>query len=97
MDCESVWEELCEAGSLGGRPGGAIFVIARFDRTLSRYPAGSSLVWRDAGVMLATLHLCATDVGLDSCIIGLAGAVVLDEKQMVADLGALAVGHRRRA
>lgn len=93
FDDESVWRDLSRAASLVGRPGAAIFALANFDRTLSRYPAGGSLVWRDAGALLATLHLCAVDVGLDSCIVGLAGSVVLDDDNAIADVGALVIGH----
>src|SRR4051812_1908977 len=38
----------------------AIFTVAHFELTLNRYPAGGALVWRDAGVMLGGLHLCAS-------------------------------------
>jgi len=38
----------------------AVFAVAHFQRTLRRYPAGASLVWRVAGVVLAGLHLCAS-------------------------------------
>jgi SagB-type dehydrogenase family enzyme len=48
-----------EAAQLIGPPGAVIFVVAHFNRTLSRYPAGGTLVWRDAGVILGLLHLCA--------------------------------------
>ena len=33
-----------------------------------------SLLWRDAGALLATLHLCATSLGLGFCPLGVLGA-----------------------
>ncbi len=49
-----------------------IVVLARFRRTLSKYPDGESLVWRDSGVFLGSAHLVATSLGLRSCIAGIA-------------------------
>lgn len=70
----------------------AIFVVADFGRTLHRYPAGSTLVWRDAGVILGGLHLCAADVGLGSCVVGSCGLLseYLDE---TPDIGAVLIGR----
>jgi SagB-type dehydrogenase family enzyme len=70
----------------------AIFVVAEFDRTLSRYPAGASLVWRDAGVLLAGLHLCAGDLGLGSCILGTTALLPPAPPGERVDLGALVLG-----
>jgi hypothetical protein len=74
-------------------------LAAKFDATLSRYPQGATLVWRDAGVALGYLHLAATAMGLGSCMLGTAG--VLSEGllaacgvrgTLVGDVGALALG-----
>jgi hypothetical protein len=67
-----------------------VFLVANLSRTLSRYPAGTSLVWRDAGVLLGLLHLCASDIGLGSCIAGMSGALPLDLP--LVDVGAIALG-----
>jgi SagB-type dehydrogenase family enzyme len=77
-------------------PALVVFVVADFMRTLSRYAGGTALVWRDVGVVLAHLHLVATDLQLPSCIVGLTG-VAADETWPigVVDAGALAVGGRR--
>jgi SagB-type dehydrogenase family enzyme len=75
-------------------PPAAILVVARLERTLSRYPAGLSLVWRDVGALLATLHLCATDLGLASCIVGSCGVFIDDPVDGALDMGALLVGKR---
>jgi SagB-type dehydrogenase family enzyme len=73
-------------------PPGAIFLVAYLDRTLSRYPAGMSLVWRDAGVLLQTLHLCATDLQLNSCIAGTCGLLCDNDAGATIDMGCLAFG-----
>src|SRR5437763_13060899 len=44
------------------------FVVAHLRRTPSLYPAGTMLVWRDAGAILAGLQLAATAARLASCI-----------------------------
>lgn len=69
-----------------------VFAVARLRRTLERYPAGGTLVWLDAGVTLAGLHLAASDIGLGSCII--AGTGVLPSEQSdVVDIGGIVVGQ----
>jgi SagB-type dehydrogenase family enzyme len=97
---DTAWEAVCAAGELDKRPPAAIVLAARFDATLARYPGGASLVWRDAGVALGSLHLAATSLRLNSCILGTAG--VLDPVlltlcgltgELVGDVGALAVGN----
>lgn len=75
-------------------PPAAILIVTRLERTLSRYPAGLSLVWRDVGALLATLHLCATDLGLASCIVGCCGVFIDDPAAGEIDMGALLVGRR---
>jgi SagB-type dehydrogenase family enzyme len=81
-----------------GTPAAAIFAVADFARTLSRYPNGMSLVFRDAGALLATLHLCASAAGLPSCIVGTAGALRYEAgATVIADVGALLVGGRKEA
>ena len=78
-------------------PAAAVFAVASFRRTLSRYPAGSTLVWRDAGVVLATVHLAATELGLASCIVGTSGIIQTSHDDLTADLGAVIVGAMRDA
>jgi hypothetical protein len=70
-----------------------VFAVATPDRTLDRYPDGMSLVWRDAGVVLQTLHLLAIDVGLASCIVGTTAVAFRDGT--ATDIGALALGLPR--
>jgi len=73
-------------------PPAALVAVAHLQRTLSRYPTGISLLWRDAGALLATLQLSATDVGLASCIAGTCGVLVDETAQGVLDVGALLLG-----
>lgn len=84
---------LASMGFGGAPPPATVFVVADFERTLLRYPAGASLVWRDAGVALGGLHLCASDLGLASCIVGSTGLLYVDsDPSGLVDLGALALG-----
>jgi SagB-type dehydrogenase family enzyme len=77
----------------GALPAAAIFAIADFARTLSRYPGGTSLVFRDAGALLATMQLCATAADLASCIVGTAAALPSKGGDgAVTDVGALLLG-----
>jgi len=94
-DAEIILERLVAIGGLVRTPPAAVFVVASFGRTLSRYPGGASLVWRDAGALLGVLHLVAAEAGLSSCILGTCGLVEkrVDES-IVADVGALVVGRR---
>ena len=75
-------------------PPAVIFTVARPDATLDRYPAGISLLWRDAGVLLAVLHLIATDLGLGSCIAGTSGVLFPSDgaTSTLVDTGAIAIG-----
>lgn len=94
-DPDKVLSQLAEVAATATRPTAAVFAVAAFERTVSRYPAGATLVWRDAGVALATLHLAATELGLASCIVGTAGLIdfALERKPgLVADVGAVMVG-----
>lgn len=75
-------------------PPAALVAVAHLPRTLSRYPTGLSLLWRDAGALLATLHLCATDIGLASCIAGTCGVLVDEPDIGTIDVGALVFGPR---
>lgn len=73
-------------------PAAAVFLVGYLDRTLSRYPAGMSLAWRDAGALLQTLHLCATDLRLRSCIVGSCGFLRDEAQGPLIDMGSVAIG-----
>lgn len=51
----------------------SICLVANVERTAQRYIAALALLLRDAGALLATMHLVATDLDLRSCIVGSAG------------------------
>lgn len=88
-------ERLHEILACARRPSAALFAVAHPERTLSRYPDGMSLVWRDAGALLATAHLCATDLGIESCIVGSTGILTGGQVESPIDVGCLAVGATR--
>jgi len=75
-------------------PPAAIVTVAHPDRTLTRYPAGISLLWREAGALLMLVHLAATDIGLGSCIVGTCGVLnpPSDSASHPVDVGAVAIG-----
>jgi len=50
-----------------------VWFVAQFDRTLSKYADGESLVWLDTGALLATVYLVAEASGLNCCAIGITG------------------------
>jgi len=86
---------LAELGRIVGAaepPPAAIVAVAQTQRTLSRYPAGMSLIWRDAGVLLGFLHLCCADLGLASCIVGNCGVLVHRRSPLVVDVGSVVLG-----
>lgn len=73
-----------------------IVLVANVDRVAERYSAPLTLLMRDAGALLQTLHLVATDLGLVSRILGSAGHITHDNDtgHLIADCGALIVGAR---
>lgn len=81
------------SNALGGlRPPTLLLAVAEPERTLSRYPAGTAHLWRDAGALLTTLHLLAASLDLASCIVGISGVLGHEDAARV-DLGALAFGR----
>lgn len=86
--------KICDAGDIPIAPGAVIFPLCDLARTLSRYPAGVSLAWRDAGALALMLHLVATDAGLSSSIIGTSGLLARADLDgpAIQDLGALTLG-----
>jgi hypothetical protein len=87
-------ETLQHLGAIIGRPPppAALVAVAHIERTLSRYDEGMSLLWRDAGALLATLHLSATELGLASCIVGATGVMIDEPSRGEVDVGSLVVG-----
>ncbi|WP_173154259.1 nitroreductase family protein [Phytohabitans suffuscus] len=94
---EQIAEALHEVAHAMGQPGpppAVVLAVAHPDRTLSRYPLGISLLWRETGALLMLIHLTAADIGLGSCIVGTCGALHADDGSGTGpvDLGAVALG-----
>jgi SagB-type dehydrogenase family enzyme len=53
--------------------GTVLWLAAEHTRTSSRYLHCESLVWRDAGALLATIHLAAEALSLNCCAYGVVG------------------------
>lgn len=71
------------AGFLGRLPhllpmarGTALVLLADRARLSAAYHRPESLLWRDAGALLATIHLAAEAMGLAACLTGLLGEEV---------------------
>jgi hypothetical protein len=56
--------------ALRGAPKALLVAVAEPDMLLSRYPMGSSLLWRDAGAYAAIAQLAALSLGMQSRILG---------------------------
>jgi SagB-type dehydrogenase family enzyme len=93
--CTFALERIADALHIDEVPPAVIVAVAHPLRTLSRYPEGMSLLWRDAGALLATIHLVATDLGLASCIVGTSGVLRTDHDGPLGpvDVGAVALGN----
>lgn len=75
-------------------PPAAVVAVGCPHTTLSRYPGGISLLWREVGAQLMLIHLAATDIGLGSCLVGTCAVLhpVTDDPSAPVDLGAVAFG-----
>lgn len=75
-------------------PPAAVVAVGRPSTTLSRYPGGISLLWREVGALLMLVHLAATDIGMGSCLAGTCAILhpVTDDPTALVDLGAVAIG-----
>ena len=54
--------------------GSLIVFLADFSKTAAAYNHSQSLVWRDAGALLQTVHLSAVAFGLACCPLGILGS-----------------------
>jgi hypothetical protein len=50
-----------------------VLFVAEPGKTLSKYDAGCSLIWRDAGVLLGLMSLTAEALQLNFCPLGITG------------------------
>ena len=75
-----------------------IFFAAEIARTSSKYLNPESLIWRDAGALVATLNLAATALRLPSCALGLTCepyiSRFLRSRGAVVGVGGFVVGHQ---
>ncbi len=78
--------------------GRIICFAAEFDRTLTRYLNGESLVWRDVGVLVATFCYVAEALQLNCCPIGIHGepwvSQMLHSSGRVIGVGGCVIGSR---
>lgn len=71
QDVDTQLREAQEAMGAPGTPQIAITIAARFGRTAWKYSSlAYALVLKDTGVLIQTLYLMATDMGLGGCAIG---------------------------
>jgi SagB-type dehydrogenase family enzyme len=80
---------------------GRIFwFAAEFGRTLDVYQGGESLVWRDAGALVATFCYVAEALELNCCPLGSSGepfiSQFLNSAKMVIGVGGCVVGGKNR-
>ena len=73
-----------------------MFLLADPSRLIDRYDAPLTLLMRDAGVCAATLHMVASDLGLASSIIGVAGQAITGNEGRLVCCGAVVVGSTKR-
>lgn len=74
---------------------------AEFDRTLSRYTNGESIVWRDAGVLVAAFCFVAEALNLNCCPLGITGepfvSSLLNSSRFLVGVGGCLVGSKMKA
>ena len=84
---------------LPGARGTALVLLADRARTAAVYHRPDSLLWRDAGALLASLQLAAGTMGLVACPTGLIGQEIADAlfpaNDRVVPAGTLVVGFPR--
>ncbi|WP_160319196.1 nitroreductase family protein [Pseudomonas libanensis] len=84
---------------LGGDEATRILFLAEPGKTLGKYQDGCSLVWRDAGVLLAVMALTATAQGLNFCPLGITGepwASTLGDQGKLTGVGLALLGSATR-
>jgi SagB-type dehydrogenase family enzyme len=101
LDCQKEKvSELIEAinNVLPIQKGTIIWFGAQFAKTLSKYRNGESLVWKDVGVLTATITLVAEALNLNCCPLGITGEpfvsqIFASEKEVVG-VGGILIGGR---
>lgn len=93
-EIRNVLRSTADALQMPQAPSTVVVLLARFRRTLSKYPDGESLVWRDSGVFLGTAHLIAASLELHSCVVGIAETTSFalnGTSDTLVDVGALSL------
>jgi SagB-type dehydrogenase family enzyme len=71
QELEALFSSASFAMDVAGAPQILVTIAARFNRVAWKYSAiAYSLILKDVGVLLQTLYLTATDMGLGGCAIG---------------------------
>lgn len=74
-----------------------LMFAAQFAKTLAKYVNGESLVWRDAGALLAVVSLVAESMDLNCCALGITGepyiSALLNSGSHAIGVGGLLVGE----
>lgn len=86
-------EEVSPALSI--QQGTILWLAAETGKTASKYDNIDSLIWRDAGALLAHLGLAASSLGLNFCPLGATGAkwgIGLDQTKLIRGVGVAFVG-----
>jgi len=99
-DEEAGEELLCEIETALPIGGATIMCfVAQFDRALSKYEYGESLVWRDSGALLTSIYLVAEALELSCCGLGITGepwtARLLGAQNVVCGVGGCLCGARK--
>lgn len=95
INCESLREIIAEV--LPAQSGSVLLFVADFAKTLTRYEGGESLVWRDAGCLLATIGLTAEALNLNCCALGFKGDSVIAQifgDSTLTGVGGCIIGSR---
>jgi hypothetical protein len=78
--------------------GTIVWFGAQFHKTLAKYDGGESLVWRDAGALLATFCMVSEALDLNCCGIGITGepflSRMLGSPEGVRGVGGCVIGTR---
>lgn len=83
------------APALDPQEGTLLWLAAEVGKTASKYENPETLIWRDAGALIAHFGLVASYLGLHFCALGATGAtwgVELNEAQLICGVGAALVG-----
>ncbi|MHB8355459.1 MAG: nitroreductase family protein [Vulcanimicrobiaceae bacterium] len=98
FDSEALADLRAESETMLPRGTTILYIVSNIAALEARYKHCLSLAWRDAGALAGLLQLCATAMGLGSCILGFHGVRILDVMRMERDkwlaVGAIAIGNK---